>query len=52
MRKTSPNTKFNKSAKICWIDEKLKHDSSVHSPGPKYNPIKSKSTVYKHKSNK
>lgn len=44
VRKASPNTKFEKSARVMWIDEKLKHDSSVQSPGPKYDYQKIKTS--------
>lgn len=47
VRKASPNTKFEKSAKVCWIDEKLRYDSSVQSPGPKYDYQKSKTSRLK-----
>ena len=39
-RKSSPSTRFDKSARTSWIDEKLRYDTSCHSPGPKYEPVK------------
>ncbi|KRX06723.1 hypothetical protein PPERSA_09125 [Pseudocohnilembus persalinus] len=37
VRQASPSTKFGKSARISWIDEKLRYDSSVQTPGAIYD---------------
>lgn len=39
IRESSPSATIGRSAKISWIDEKLKNEDS-HSPGPIYNPVK------------